>query len=129
MAGCHEPACSKPQIRSQARVGRNTEDIDIMSNHKPHERRVTALGPQGLAIIPPAGSRAQDIARAALRAKIEEASIRPPAGTSEMLARSMSVEETVSVGHRGRVVTLYDLTDLAPVHLIGSRIGQRKERK
>lgn len=72
---------------------------------------------------------ARSLSRRALRAKIERASVRPAPGTSELLKRSMAVEESVSAVHRGRAVVLYDLVDLAPVHLIGSSLDVRKERK
>jgi hypothetical protein len=76
---------------------------------------------------PPNASKPSPISRRALRAKIERASIRPAPGTSELLSRSMSTEETVSTVHRGRSVVLYDLVDLAPVHLFGSSVDRRKK--
>lgn len=80
-----------------------------------------ALGEQGLHIVKEAAQKAQEVERAARRARIEELSVRPAAGTSDLLGRPSRVTEAFGFGRNGKlaVVETHDLVGgLAPVHLI-----------
>lgn len=87
-----------------------------------------ALGEQGLRLIEAAAARSQEIDkqrsdrdrdRAALRARVEAASIRPTPGTSDLLGRPLSCGVCGSIGADGklRAIDTHDLLALAPVHL------------
>jgi len=68
--------------------------------------------------------------RRALRHKVEEASIRPAPGTSDLLGRSLSAGIAAGVDGAGRLraAETYDLVGMAPVHLVGHRgLAARKK--
>lgn len=68
--------------------------------------------------------RRQQADREARRAQIESLSIRPHPGTSDLLHRSLSQETFPSPISRVKEVEVFDLVDLAPMHLIGGSAGK-----
>ncbi|HEY9013441.1 MAG TPA: hypothetical protein VIM84_00035 [Gemmatimonadales bacterium] len=76
-----------------------------------------------LRLIKGAEERSRAASRRALRRKVEEASIRPAPGTSDLLGRSMSAGIAAGVDGAGRLraAETYDLVGMAPVHLVGHR--------
>lgn len=60
----------------------------------------------------------------ARRARIESLSIRPHPGTSDLLHRPLSQETFPSPVNRVKEVEVFDLVDLAPMHLVGGEAGK-----
>jgi hypothetical protein len=85
----------------------------------PARRR--ALGDQAIHLIRESGDLARDIDRAARRARIDAACVRPVPGTSDLLGRPLRYEEVPGVGMDGKlqIVEVHDLTAMAPCHLLG----------
>lgn len=81
--------------------------------------RSHVLGTQGLRIIHDTAVRLVESKREQRRRRIEEASVRPTPGTSDMLATALNVRMVAGIDHRGnlRAVTVYDLLAMAPIHL------------
>lgn len=76
-----------------------------------------ALGDQAIHLIRETAKTCTEIDRAALRAKIDAASIRPTPGTSDLLARSVSGELPGTAKRGPKTVKVYDLTGMMLVHL------------
>lgn len=88
-------------------------------------KRQAVLGERGLHLIRESAQAAQEIERAARRARIEEASVRPVAGTSDLLGRPLRVTESLGTLRNGKVgvVETHDLVAMAPIQLIQARKG------
>lgn len=91
------------------------------------------LGEQALHLIREAGERCREIdqtaERAELRAKVDQASIRPLPGTSHLLCENKPLaEEHHGVDREGKPgkIKVYDLTGAAPVHWCRKGIEKRK---
>ena len=86
-----------------------------------HTRR--ALGVQAIHLIRETAEIMADIERAALRAKVEAASVRPTPGTLDTLATPVS-GKLPGIGDSPKTVDVHDLVGLLPVQLRGRLQGQ-----
>lgn len=102
-----------------------------------HVKQYTALGKQGLRLVPQIGEQLNEITEAAqkaqqeerrrdLRTRVEEASVRPAPGSSDLLGRPLRAESLPGIvpgffgGLRLRMVESHDLVSgLMPIHLKG----------
>lgn len=93
-----------------------------------------ALGEQGLHIVREAAYRAGELSveierarkrgeRERRQAVVEQRSVRPAVGTSEMLSRPLTMGVSAGVDGRGKIreVETHDLVGMAPCHLKGDR--------
>lgn len=86
-----------------------------------------ALGDQALHLIHQTGERLRELDRNALRQRVEEASVRPTPGSSDLLGRPLSVRTCAGIDDDGnlRAVDLHDLIGLAPIHLLARGLKLR----
>lgn len=80
-----------------------------------------ALGVQALHLIRESADACVTIDRAAIRAKVDAASVRPTPGTSDLLARPVN-GRLPGIGDSPKTVTVHDLVGMMPVHLKKGRI-------
>lgn len=81
-----------------------------------------ALGVQAIHLIRESAEDCAAIDKAALRAKIDTASVRPTPGTSDLLARRVD-GKLPGLGDSPKTVTVHDHVGLLPVRLRGGVIG------
>ena len=71
--------------------------------------------------MPKIAEKVAELDRQLLRVKVEDASVRPTPGTSDLLRQSLRVETVGAIGGDGKVkaVDVHDLTAMMPIHLVG----------
>lgn len=87
-----------------------------MSYRNPDGKTRRALGVQAIHLIKESADDCAAIDKAALRARVDAASVRPTPGTSDMLARRVD-GKLPGLGDSPKTVTVHDLVGMMPVHL------------
>lgn len=110
-------------------VQRNRECPAEISVSAARSASTGALGEQGLHIVRQAAKTAEQVERAARRARVEELSTRLTPGTSNLLTENRALEEEHhGVDREGKPgkIKVYDNVGVAPIHWCRPGIERRK---